>query len=68
MRIAVTVADCSHAVNAGGEVERRTVIIELHDEQIPELLTKYVHDRELANACGDWFYQSVSLSLIEDEA
>jgi len=60
MKIAVTVCDCSAVVHAGGDPHRETATIELTNNQIPEILRRYVRSKKTG-------LTSVQLSLVVEE-
>jgi len=70
LKIAVTVCDCSHVVHAGGDPHRVTSIIELTDNQIPEILKDWLEKfrviKEKDKFGGGYLYESVSLSLVKE--
>lgn len=68
MKIAVTISDVGAAVNVGGVVSVETAIIELTEDQIPNILKQYFDNIEkckqnkfLSN------YQNVMFSLFVEE-
>jgi hypothetical protein len=65
MRIAFTVCDCSHAVHAGGDPERQTAMVEIPDDNVPQLVREWLdakrYERETA---GAYCYKSCSLSIV----
>jgi len=68
LKIAVTVCDCSHVLHAGGDPHRVTSIIELADNQIPQILREYLKRFELRqeSANAPFMHESVSLSLVQE--
>ena len=71
MKIAVTVTDAGMAANIGGPVESATAIIDVHDDQLPPLVRRYLNDRKAAqeraakNERG-YLYASISFSLVDE--
>ena len=65
MKLAFTIADAVHVLNAGGEVERRTVIVEIPDETLPKLLKTYLADK--SNEPHPWCYMSLSISVVQEK-
>lgn len=64
MKIAITIADTAHMALGGGEVERKTVIIEVQE---PPIVTAYLKCKQEEKPTeGKWCYLSASLSIVEE--
>ena len=65
LRIAVTLCDCSAVLHVGGDVTRKTSIIELSDDQIPAMLKSHFEFVASAKEHNMQVYETVSLSIVE---
>ena len=65
MTIIVTIADATHAVHAGGEVERKSASIEIPDDAVPAILREYF-ELKAKEKSGNWCYLSASFSLLSE--
>jgi len=57
IRIVVTITDAAQVVYACGETEKKSGIIEIPDENIPEILKRYLLNGQ---------YQSLNFSLLDE--
>jgi len=62
MKIVATLADTNMYLHLGGEVVRHSVVIEIPDENVPEMVRRYL---EKGTESG---YQSMSFSRLVEEA
>lgn len=68
MKIVATVSDFGAAINIGGNVEYRSAIIKIPDDQVPELVKKYFQDLKWAKEAPNRnLYGTLSFSLLEEE-
>ena len=66
MKIAVTISDACHLVNAGGEVEKKTHVIKIPDGKIPHELRHYLALREKWQKEDKSHYTALSISWVQD--
>lgn len=62
MNIVFTVTDVSHAVHAGGEIERRSAIVEIRDDLLPEMVKHYLKAKA-EDRPEQWCYLTMSVSI-----
>lgn len=64
MNIIVTVADASHAVHIGGEVERKSAVITIPDEGLPKIVKDYFRDKSMEDQKANRYsFSTISFSL-----
>lgn len=61
MKIIATVSDAASLIHVGGDIERKSCVIEIPDEQLPKLLADYFKWRNDPKGC-----MSLSFSLLEE--
>ena len=67
MKIVATVTNIADVVHGGGVPENRSAIIELRDDQIPELIREYLDLEEWASQGKNRFtYRSLQFSILEE--
>ena len=69
--IAVTVCNVEDVVHAGGLPNSRTALIQLEDHQVPDILKRFIANRQAvetrrANGHQAWSYEAVTFSLVEE--
>lgn len=64
MKLAFTISDAVHVINVSGELERKTVIVEIPDESLPKPLQSYIAEK--ANEPKPWSYLSLSISIVQE--
>lgn len=68
MKIVVTVADGSGAVHVGSDVTCTSAIIEIKDEQVPDLLKQHLeHIAWAKSGKNRYCYETLSLSILEED-
>ena len=67
IRIIATIHNAEIAVNAGGNLESISEIIEIPSKSIPPNLEKHLKDRKNAAVTKSLFYQTLSLSLLKED-
>ena len=67
MKIAVTISDVGAAVHMGGVVSHETALINIPDENIPDILKQYFTNIEKAKKRQNMVnYQDVMFSLFKE--
>jgi hypothetical protein len=68
MKIVVTVTDVGEAIHCGGDVVRKSAIIEIPEDQVPSIVKNYFKNKRWAKERPNRFtYQTLSFSLLEEE-
>ena len=68
MKIVFTIADATHAAHIGCDVERKSAIIEVSEDQIPALVKGHFAAKKWAKEGPNrYVYETLSLSYIEEE-
>jgi len=66
MKIVFTETDGSGAYHIGIDVERKSAILEIPDEQLPHLAKRFFDERKRIKKSGGWDYSSLSISWVEE--
>lgn len=67
MKIIATMSDAYGAANAGAQVENSSVILEIPDQTLPKSLRAFLERRGKARHQGGYFYEYLSLSILDEE-
>ena len=66
MKLAFTVANGIHYINAGGEVERVTYLMDVPDEAVPPYIRELLADRDCDTKKRNRWCESISVSIVEE--
>lgn len=66
MKIVVTISEFGAAANLGGDVERRSAVIDIPDDQLPVMLQQELQYRAEAREADGQVWTSISFSLLEE--
>lgn len=66
VKIAVTWCSIGGVIHGGGDPQRETAIIELRDDQVPEVLKEYIEYDKQCREESQYSYQSVVFSLVKE--
>ena len=66
MKIIATVSEFGAAANLGGDVERKSVLIDVPDDALPQFLQDELEFRREAKESKSQVWTSISFSLFEE--
>lgn len=66
MKIVVTVNDGSGVYYLGIAAEATSAIIEIPEEELPEIVKSFLNDKKLSKEKGEYFYSTLSFSLLDE--
>ena len=67
MKIIATVCDVAGVVHAGATPESKSVVLEIPDDKVPQLLKQYLKNKKWATEGENRYtYEYLSFSLVEE--
>jgi hypothetical protein len=68
MKIVVTVTDVGGVIHCGGDVARKSAIIEIPEDQVPSIVKNYFENERWAKERPNRYTcQTLNFSLLEEE-
>ena len=66
MKLVATVTNCEHRAGAGGDIERRSAVIDIGDD-LPSIVLKYLaHKKWVEENPTRFNYETLTFSILEE--